>query len=150
MKKCQIWPNTTQLRTEALHQWKWQEISFKSINQINHKGARLSVLVKLMTKGVVKDNHGKNIKHWEIRMSDKSDIRIQDHRTGDRKTWAASKNRHKPVNVMCNDEWNIGLRRCPGKMTSLGRPTLRKKTHFLKLGFPGSCFRVIGTFLAIY
>ena len=27
---------------------------------------------------------------------------------------------------MCNDDWNTGLRRCPEKMSSLGRPTLKK------------------------
>ena len=29
--------------------------------------------------------------------------------------------------VTCkNDDWNIGLRRCPEKMSSLGGPTLKK------------------------
>ena len=30
-------------------------------------------------------------------------------------------------NVTCNDDWNIGLRRCPEKMSSLGVPTLQTK-----------------------
>ena len=29
---------------------------------------------------------------------------------------------------MCNDDWNVGLRRCPGKMSSLGGPALKKTT----------------------
>ena len=34
----------------------------------------------------------------------KSDMGIQDHRAGDRKTRAVSKSRNKPVNVMCDDD----------------------------------------------
>ena len=34
----------------------------------------------------------------------------------------------KFVIVMCNDDWNTGLRRCPEKMSSLGGPTLKKNT----------------------
>ena len=34
---------------------------------------------------------------------------------------------HKLVIVMCKVDWNIGLRRCPEKMSSLRGPTLKKK-----------------------
>ena len=36
--------------------------------------------------------------------------------------------RQETYNVTCKiDDWNIGLRRCPEKMSSLGGPTLKKK-----------------------
>ena len=34
--------------------------------------------------------------------------------------------RHKLVIVMCIADLNIGLRKCPEKMSSLGGPTLKK------------------------
>ena len=27
---------------------------------------------------------------------------------------------------MCNDDWNTGFKRCPGKISSLGGPTIKK------------------------
>ena len=43
--------------------------------------------------------------------------------------------RHKLVIVMCKVDWNIGHRRCPEKMSSLGRPTLKKHTIIRRLRF---------------
>ena len=57
-----------------------------------------------------------------------------DHGTGSRKTWEASKSRHKPVNVMCkNDDWNIGLRSCPEKEVLLRRTNIKKNLLFWKI-----------------
>ena len=58
-----------------------------------------------------------------------------DHRAGDRKTSGTPHKRHKPLIVMCEIDWNTGLRRCPEKMSSLGGPTFEKKIYFL----PYSC-----------
>ena len=49
-----------------------------------------------------------------------------EHRAGDRKTSQPSTQRHKPVIVMCNDDWNIGLRRCPEKDVLLRRTNIKK------------------------
>ena len=51
---------------------------------------------------------------------------------GDRKTWAASKSRHKPINVICNDDWNMsfkGIATSAGKEDDAddGRPVVRSK-----------------------
>ena len=46
------------------------------------------------------------------------------------------KNIWKFVNCNMYDDWNIGHRRCPGKMSSLGGPTLKK----IKLTVHTSCY----------
>ena len=51
-----------------------------------------------------------------------------EHRTGDKKTLEPP-HRGELVNVISNEDWNIGLRWCPEKMSSLGRPTVKKKSE---------------------